>query len=132
MNKETKKYLKEVENSLIGSAKQKAGFLKSVTAGIEEASSEKSDITYDELCARFGEPSALAKEMICDTDVGEIKKKINIKRVIAVSVAALLLIIAVFYVAVFADSHDNNNGYAVEEIQDSITSSGGAAEITEE
>lgn len=132
MNKETKKYLKEVENSLVGSAKQKAGFLKSVTAGIEEASSEKSDITYDELCARFGEPSAIAKEMICDTDVGEIKKKINIKRVIIASVVALLAIIAVSYGIVLWQSHQNNNGYAVEKIQDSITSSGGAVEFTEE
>ena len=132
MNKETKKYLKDVENALVGSGKQKAGFLKSVTTGVEGAYAENSNVTYSELCARFGEPSAIAKEMICDADVGEIKKKINIKKVIAISLAVLLAIIAVSYGVVLWQSHKNNNGYAVVKVYEGITSDGGVSEITEE
>lgn len=132
MNKETKKYLKDVENALVGSDKQKAGFLKSVTTGVEEAYAENSNVTYSELCVRFGEPSAIAKEMICDADVGEIKKKINIKKVITVSLAVLLAIIAVSYGFVLWESHQDSKGYAVEKVYENITSSGGVSEITEE
>lgn len=132
MNKETKKYLKDVENALVGSGKQKAGFLKSVTTGVEGAYAENSNVTYNELCARFGEPSAIAKEMICDADVGEIKKKINIKKVIAISLAVLLAIIAVSYGFVLWQSHRDSQGHAVVKVYDNAVSSNSVIENSEE
>ena len=132
MNKETKKYLKDVENALVGSGKQKADFLKSVTTGVEEAYAENSNVTYSELCARFGEPSAIAKEMICDADVGEIKKKINIKKVIAISLAVLLAIIAVSYGVVLWQSHRDSQGHAVLKVYDNAVSSNSVIENSEE
>lgn len=132
MNKETKKYLKDVENALIGSGKQKADFLKSVTTGVEEAYAENSNVTYNELCVRFGEPSAIAKEMICDADVGEIKKKINIKKVIAISLAVLLAIIAVSYGVVLWQSHRDSQGHAVLKVYDNAVSSNSVIENSEE
>lgn len=132
MNKETKKYLKDVENALVGSGKQKAGFLKSVTTGVEGAYAENSNVTYNELCARFGEPSAIAKEMICDADVGEIKKKINIKKVIAISLAVLLAIIAVSYGVVLWQSHRDSQGHAVVKVYDNAVSSNSVIENSEE
>lgn len=132
MNKETKKYLKDVENALVGSGKQKAGFLKSVTTGVEGAYAENSNVTYSELCARFGEPSAIAKEMICDADVGEIKKKINIKKVIAISLAVLLAIIAVSYGVVLWQSHRDSQGHAVVKVYDNAVSSNSVIENSEE
>lgn len=132
MNKETKKYLKDVENALVGSGKQKADFLKSVTTGVEEAYAENSNVTYNELCVRFGEPSAIAKEMICDADVGEIKKKINIKKVIAISLAVLLAIIAVSYGVVLWQSHRDSQGHAVLKVYDNAVSSNSVIENSEE
>ncbi len=132
MNKETKKYLKDVENALVGSGKQKADFLKSVTTGVEEAYAENSNVTYNELCVRFGEPSAIAKEMICDADVGEIKKKINIKKVIAISLAVLLAIIAVSYGFVLWQSHRDSQGHAVVKVYDNAVSSNSVIENSEE
>ena len=132
MNKETKKYLKDVEHALIGSGKQKADFLKSVTTGVEEAYAENSNVTYNELCVRFGEPSAIAKEMICDADVGEIKKKINIKKVIAISLAVLLAIIAVSYGVVLWQSHRDSQGHAVLKVYDNAVSSNSVIENSEE
>lgn len=132
MNKETKKYLKDVENALVGSGKQKADFLKSVTTGVEEAYAENSNVTYNELCVRFGEPSAIAKEMICDADVGEIKKKINIKKVIAISLAVLLAIIAVSYGFVLWQSHRDSQGHAVLKVYDNAVSSNSVIENSEE
>ena len=132
MNKETKKYLKDVENALVGSGKQKADFLKSVTTGVEEAYTENSNVTYNELCVRFGEPSAIAKEMICDADVGEIKKKINIKKVIAISLAVLLAIIAVSYGFVLWQSHRDSQGHAVVKVYDNAVSSNSVIENSEE
>lgn len=127
MNKVSKKYIKDIEKLLVGTTQQKQEFLKNISAAVEEQCEDNQNMTYAELCTRFGQPEVIAKELICDSDAGEIKKKVSVKKIVAAALAAIVLLVVALCVAEFADSHNEAHGSYNESVE-----SGGVVSALEE
>lgn len=110
MTSEAKNYLKSIEKTLVGTKQQKNEFLKNISSAVEEYCESNPDASFDDICSRFGAPDVIAKELICDTDVNEIKKKVGVKKIIAVVMAVIVVMIAAILVAEFLDSHNEVHG----------------------
>lgn len=116
MTSEAKNYLKSIEKTLVGTKQQKNEFLKNISSAVEEYCESNPDASFDDICSRFGAPDVIAKELICDTDVNEIKKKVGVKKIIAAAVAVIIAVVAVLAIVEFVDSHDEVHGNSVQEI----------------
>lgn len=122
MNKDMQRYIKEIEKTLVGSKQQKQEFLNNISSAVEEYCDENPNASYDDICSRFGEPDVIAKEHICDTDVKEIKKKVGVKKIVAVAMAVIVAVVAALAVIEYIDSHDDVHGNVVTGISDQAIS----------
>lgn len=81
----------------------------------------------------LGEPQKVAKEL--EETISEdkqrkyIKKAINVKRVVAVAVSALLIMFAIWLIAMFVDAHETNVGSYFEETLEIITEEYDVSEV---
>lgn len=112
MNRESKKYIKSIEKALVGTNQQKQEFLKNISSAVDEYCEENSNASYNDICLRFGEPDVIAKELICDTDINQIKKKVGVKKIIAAGLAIMVVLLVALFVAEYVDSHNEAHGYA--------------------
>ena len=118
MNRETKNYIKNIEKTLVGSTQQKQEFLKNISSAVEEYCENNPDASYADICLRFGEPDVIAKELICDTDVADIKKKVGVKKIIAVAVTVIIAVVAALAIVEYIDSHKEVHGGSIQEVGD--------------
>lgn len=104
-------YIASVSSALICPKKQKKAFLSELRAEAEAYLAENQNATKEEIEGFFGTPESIASSFISNSDSTEIKRQINLKRLIAVAVIAALLIYLAFVVISFIDVHSEAHGY---------------------
>ncbi len=110
MDCESKKYIKSIEKALVGTNQQKQEFLKNISSAVDEYCEENPNASYNDICLRFGEPDVIAKELICDTDINQIKKKVGVKKIVAAAITIIVVLLTVLFVAEYVDSHNEVRG----------------------
>ena len=92
------KYLDAVSKNLICSRKEKKSFISKLSAGIEDFTGGREDISFEELSAEFGSPRELAASFAAQMDSAVLVKKISIKRAVVLGIIAgiVLMILGMF------------------------------------
>lgn len=118
-------YLDAVDKELVCGRKRRKALMQQFTADIEDFADEHGgELTMQELEFRFGTAGEVAESLLKQTDVPEIRKLVNKKKIIIACVTvtcALLVIAAVCYLAHQAKlKEDFANGYYVETIYERV------------
>lgn len=114
-NKEAEKYLKEIKRKITVGGKRKSEFLSGLSERVYEFC-ETNDYRVEELYSVFGSPDSIATEFLEAMPQSEIRKKMNIKRIVLFAILAVLLIYLAFIVISLIDVHQEAHGYYKEEI----------------
>ena len=110
INKDIEKYLSQVKAYLPCRKADKTAIIKDIRQAILEFAENSGTETIDDIYNRFGTPEDIAKAYLSDTEPRNIKKAINVRKVIIAAVVAFLLILLGFLIAVFLDLHGDGNG----------------------
>lgn len=120
IEKETEKYISDVSSRLLCSKKKKKEIIEDIRGAVLDFTEANGTEDIKEVYEHFGTPEELAKAHLSELDPAQIKKKVNIRRVVIVAIAvALLLYIAIITLA-FIDSKNSTSGdtiyYSAEEM----------------
>lgn len=121
MKKGKKVYLNEVKKNINCSFREKNKLVKFLEESIDSLIDERENMTIDDLISELGEPQKVAKELEETISEDEhrkyIKNAINIRRVFAIAVATLLIMFAIWLIAMFVDAHNDYTGYFEETLE---------------
>ena len=125
-NKQLKSYYREISSALICSQKQKKAFIRDFRTNVDEYLSAYPEADLDKIKAEFGTAQEIASSFVWGSDTAEIKKKLDIRKLILVAVVIALVIYLAFVVISLIDVHTEAHGYIEEGIMMINTSVGGA------
>ncbi len=109
--KELKNYYSQINRLIICEHRQKKDFLKQFDENVQEYISDAPGATLADIEKNFGTPETIAESFIVNADSTRIKKQVQIKRVIVISVIIALIIYALFVVISLIDVHTEAHGY---------------------
>lgn len=112
--KELNQYKSEVRKKLLCDSKISKAFFSDFENDIDNYIAENNVDSIDEIYNHFGTADDIANAFFATNDVKSVKKKVNIKKLIAVLVVAIIAIWAVVALVDFIDSHSNNTEYIIE------------------
>ncbi|MCM1115128.1 MAG: DUF6120 family protein [Clostridium sp.] len=128
LNKEINNYLKTVKSFIICDWKTRRKFIHDLKNDIFDYMENNSVNNIEDVYKHFGTPRDIAKAFFEDADIKEIKRKMNISRILIIGIICALLIWAVGVTISIIDGHISNTGYMVEEIEDGFPAEGIIAE----
>lgn len=115
LDKAINKYIKEVKSLIICNSKSKRDFIKKYKESIYDYVESNDITTVDEFHKNFGNPETIAKSFFADADLKEIKKKLNIKKVILGLVIGILMLWIICLTIIANDALKDANGHFVNE-----------------
>ena len=116
IEKETEKYISDVSSRLLCSKKKKKEIIEDIRGAVLDFTEANGTEDIKEVYEHFGTPEEFAKAHLSELDPVQIKKKVNIRRVVIV---ALTIAITMFIIALaieLIDAHRTGMGYYSEEI----------------
>ncbi|MBQ6863602.1 MAG: hypothetical protein IJO14_05130 [Clostridia bacterium] len=114
INKDIEKYLSQVKSYLHCKKADKDVILEDIRTAVFEFSEEFAIESIDDIYRRFGTPEEIAKAYLSDAEPSNIKKAINIRKVIIAAVIAVIVIYLGIMIFVAVDAHNETHGYFTE------------------
>lgn len=108
VNKEIKRYLKEIKNLLPVYGKKEKAFVMMIKTSILETYVTESTVGYDMICSEFGKPKDIVINYFAEVDDEELYKRIRFSSIVktaAVCIVAIVVAVAVFKSALIYDSY---------------------------
>ena len=124
-NKQLKSYYREISSALICPQKQKKAFMRDFKNNIDEYLSTCPEADMDKIKAEFGTAQEIASSFVWGSDTAEIKKKLDIRKLLIIAVIIALAIYLAFVVISLIDVHTEAHGYIDEGIMMISTLTGG-------
>lgn len=116
LKKELNTYFSNVEDLLLCDRKNKKAFLEDLKNDIDEFVQHEPDVDFDSILSAFGTPEEIAESFLKNADIADIKKKMNVKKILLFSLLAVVLVYVIFVIASFIDVHTEAHGYFEEGI----------------
>lgn len=110
-DKELKNYYSQITRLAVCERKKKKDFLLELKENIEEFVSDSPEATLEEIEKLFGTPEVIAQSLVSNTDSAKIRKQVQIKKAVVVSLIIALVIYALFVVLSLIDVHTEAHGY---------------------
>ncbi len=122
INNEVKKYVKNIKKRLLYNTKESIQYLKNLEINIMEYIDEFQVTDITAIKCHFGSEEEIAKAYFETIDMKNIKRKINIKRIIAVFVAAIIIIWSIGAIITTIQANLATGSYSVHyEIEEEIS-----------
>ena len=94
MNKEIKRYLKEIKNLLPVYGKKEKAFVMMIKTSILETYGTESTVGYDMICSEFGSPKEIVISYFAEVDDDELYKRVRFSKMIKIAAIFIVLIVA--------------------------------------
>ena len=94
VNKEIKRYLKEIKNLLPVYGKKEKAFVMMIKTSILETYGTESTVGYDMICSEFGSPKEIVISYFAEVDDDELYKRVRFSRVVKIAAVCIVLIVA--------------------------------------
>ncbi len=111
INKDIEKYLSQVKAYLPCRKADKTAIIKDIRQATLEFAENSGAETIDDIYNRFGTPEEIAKAYLSDAEPQNIKKAINIKKMLLVAIVIALAMLAIAFIIAIIDSHSQNIAY---------------------
>ena len=120
LNKEVKKYIKDINSYLICDCSTRNKFIRDLKSDIDEYIEGNSVTDFDSVYNHFGEPRDIAKGFLENADTKKIKRKMDITKVALIAVIIALVMWGIGITAAWIDAHESNTGYNITEMGETI------------
>lgn len=94
MNKEIKRYLKEIKNLLPVYGRKEKAFVMMIKTSILETYGTESTVGYDMICSEFGSPKEIVISYFAEIDDDELYKRVRFSKMIKIAAIFIVLIVA--------------------------------------
>ncbi len=108
VNKEIKRYLKEIRNLLPVYGRKEKAFVAMIKTSVLETYSESNTVSYDMLCSEFGKSKDIVISYFTEADDEELYKHIHFSKTIrtaAICIVVIVVAVAVFKFSLIYDSY---------------------------
>ncbi len=112
--KEINRYIKDIKKELLYSSKQSREFLAQLRQNICDFAAENENADMSQITEQFGKPEDIAATFFEQYDKNEIKRKVNVRRVIVAAVVVVVLIFTISMGTIVIDTHGETHGYVIE------------------
>ena len=119
--KEINRYIKDIKKELLYGTKESRQFLKELKQNVTDYAEENQNADMAEVTEQFGKPKDIAATFFEQYGKEDIKKKVNIRRVVVVAVAVSIVIFIIFLIGVFVDTHGDGHGNISVTIEEGTT-----------
>ena len=113
LKKAIRKYKREIRGCLLASTKLSRRYLADISQNIDLFVGEQGITSFPVVQAHFGTPEEIAKAFLAETDLSYIRRRLKLKRLIASTLIAALVIWFGFLLYMVIDAN-LNPGYGVE------------------
>ena len=110
LNKELKKYYRDISKALSGS-KEKKAIITQIKSSVNHYLEENQDATISDVVNRIGSPQQIADEYIDNQSNDEIAAKIKVGKRILIAVCVVLVAALLIYLLVALDFIYKNHGH---------------------
>ncbi len=114
MQNEIKEYIKAVKKQIVCPTAESRQMLRELQANVSDFVQENPDADMVQIVEQFGTPEEIAKAYIADTEPKNIKKAVNIRKLIVIAIVAIIIIYLAIMLFVVCDAHNETHGYFVE------------------
>lgn len=122
IEKEIEKYISDVSAKLLCSKEKKKELIEDIRGAVFDFAEGSCTKDIADIYKHFGTPEELAKAHLSELDPAQIKRKVNIRRVVIVAVVVALVIFLLFLTVATINSYKSVNGTIYKEIIDEATS----------
>ena len=106
--KEINRYIKDIKKELLYSSKQSREFLAGLRQNVCDFAAENENADMAQVTEQFGKPEDIAATFFEQYDKNEIKRKVNVRRVIIAAVVVVVLMVGSTLATVIIDSNNQN------------------------
>ena len=124
ISKDIDKYISEVGTHLFCPKKKKREVLADIREAVFAFAEEFSVESIEDIYRRFGTPGEIAKAYLSDAEPANIKKAIDVRRVLVVAVVVIIAIVALSFLIAIIDNHLATITYYEETIFENVTMPG--------
>lgn len=110
-DRELKEYYSRINAAVLCDRRQKKEFLCQLKENVQEFISDTPDATMEDIEKAFGTPESISGSFIENTDSLKIRKQVQLKKALIISVVIALIIYALFVVISLIDVHIEAHGY---------------------
>lgn len=108
IEKEIEKYISDVNSKLLCSKEKKKELIEDIRGAVFDFVDGSGTKDISDIYKHFGTPEELATAHMSELDPAQIKKKVNIRKVVIVAVVIMIVVFAVAMIAVIIDSNRDN------------------------
>ena len=111
LKKQLNEYFSNIESLLLCDRKSKKAFLTDLKNDVDEFILQEQNADFSCVLSAFGTPQEIAESFLKNTDIVQIKKRMNIRKLILFSLLAIVLVYLCFVIASFIDVHTESHGF---------------------
>ena len=112
-NKEINRYIKDIKKELLYGTKESRQFLKELKQNVTDYAEENQNADMAQVTEQFGKPEDIAATFFEQYGKEDVKKKVNIRRVVIVAVVVALIALVFSLIIALIDGHIAGNGNTV-------------------
>ena len=108
--KEINRYIKDIKKELLYGTKESRQFLKELKQNVTDYAEENQNADMSQITEQFGKPEDIAVTFFEQYDKNEIKRKVNVRRVIIAAVVVVVLMVGSTLAFEIIDSYEETRG----------------------
>lgn len=109
-HKDINVFLSEISKNLVCSKKQKKLILTDIKESVLDFAEEHNTNNMDDVYAHFGTAQEIAKQFLSETEPKKISKIICIRKVLIVTAAIIVLLVAITLTITLIDAYNSHHG----------------------
>lgn len=114
--KELRAYQKEIRRLLLVKTKASAGFLSELENNMMDYAEANHITDIEKIKARFGSPEDVARAFFAETEIGAVRKKLNLRNAAVAALLAALFLWGAAVTALYVEGRSDMHGSFREEI----------------
>lgn len=114
LKQDLKRYKHEIKSKLLCNTKESSACFNNMVEDIDNYVADNPNVTIDTVIKKFGSADEIADSFFSCVDMQTVRKKINIKKLIAVLVVTVIAVWGIVVAFGFIDSQSEKSDYLIE------------------
>ncbi len=114
LKQDLKRYKREIKSKLLCNTKESSACFNNMVEDIDNYVADNPNVTIETVIKKFGSADEIADSFFSCVDMQTVRKKINIKKLIAVLVVTVIAVWGIVVAFGFIDSQSEKSDYLIE------------------
>ena len=108
--KQINKYIKDIKKELLYGTKESRQFLKELKQNVTDYAEENQNADMEQVTEQFGKPEDIAATFFEQYGKEDIKKKVDIRRVVIAATIAVIILLSFFIIGTLINFYGDGHG----------------------